>query len=850
MGVDPRVSISKTQAIVSVLTSAVCRTPKFRPALDDAPLISVYAQERQECLMIPADGSSTEVKANIVQAGVDLMTRLLGPEDNDWRVQRHSLGPVHQAAADAPAVPNFDSVLEMAHVPKASPPLQIVKESTIVGRPGRNAAPQALEEPKVIVWDDSDVIKGPGENDVLNHQHVLYPEDQNNPKPTPKVLIYQMHAPLWFGTLWDKVLANIERTDLSIVIVIDADDLRADGVRISRGISWEKTMEDFKERMERIDKKITERIQGGDEEKERVLGIVKKKVHLLVRCGYEGVLHQRPQRSTTSPPFVFHMVPDMAEDDILKPYHGRMSGIHMAFVTGLAASLARDPSLSPDGMGRTQIGAAIELAIIWSYRFASAGFAKDSSGALSFPRAKHINNYQTSKIKIIHGDKKMIFADGMWSLFNLLSTEQESLAAQVVKLGTKRIQASVPTAQYGVVKTADRIEIEGYRSTAAVIHEYLSGKPPRPLSIAVFGQPGAGKSFGVKQVIKAVLKDWGKDCKPIEANLSQFLEYSDLVGVFHKVRDTALRDEIPVVLFDEFDSHFGGKPLGWLKYFLAPMQDGEFLDSGSVRPLGRAIFIFIGGTSSTFNEFRSHPVEQNLGEQSPLPQQNLPAKEKPSAERKPPAAQKIPAEEKPPAEKNPLAKQNTPEAQTLPEQNPPAAQNTPAGHVASGGQNNPLARRDPTPEEKQAKKPDFVSRLSAHIDVRGPNPNRDGNDNMCTMRRAILLQGLLERRFGAEVKDIKVDDTVLKALLMHEGFPHGSRSLELILQMSRLSGLRRYESSALPSDDQLGMHVGDVSAFIELINGAPINMAKVRPIDVSLNNKWMWARMKDVTVED
>ncbi|KAJ4320699.1 hypothetical protein N0V84_005763 [Fusarium piperis] len=765
------------------------KTPKFRDTLGDAPLISVFAQERQECLMISADGSSTEVKANMVHAGVDLMTRLLGPEDNDWRVHGHSLGPVSQApqgqaAQGAPAIPNFDSVLELANVPNASPPLQIVNESTIIGRPRQeqDAGVQPRDEPNIIVWDDSDVIKGPDGNDVLNPQHVLYPEDLDNRNPTKKVLIYQMHAPLWFGTLWDRVLENLGRNDLTIIIVINADDLRSDGIRISRGISWEKTMEDFQKRMDRINAKMIESFQGNAAAKKGGVDILQN-VHLLVRCGYEGVLHQRPTLDHPRP-FVFHMVPNMAEGEVLRPYHGRMSGIHMAFVTGLAASLARQPDISPEAMGRTNIGAAIELAIIWSHRFASAGFFKEPNGTLNFPKAKSLNNYQTSKTKVIYADEGMILPNGQWSLFNLLHTGRESVAAQVVKYGTKRIQASVPTAQYGPIRTADRIEIEGYRSTAAVVHEYLSGKAPNPMSIAVFGQPGAGKSFGVKKVIEAVLKDCGKNSEPIEANLSQFQEYSNLVGVFHKVRDTALKGQLPVVLFDEFDSEFGGRALGWLKYFLAPMQDGTFLDSGSVRPLGRAIFIFIGGTSSTFKNF----------DQPPLPRQD--------------------------------------------DENPP------------GGQNNPPARRRPTAEERQVKKPDFVSRLSAHIDVRGPNQNEDGNDEMYIIRRAIILQNLLERRFGVGVGDIKVDDTVLNAFLRHERFPHGTRSIELILQMSRLSGLRRFESSDLPSDDQLSMHVGDIAAFSGLIDSEPIDMARIRPIDVSLNNKWMWARRPDDRVED
>jgi hypothetical protein len=84
--------------------------------------------------------------------------------------------------------------------------------------------------------------------------------------------------------------------------------------------------------------------------------------------------------------------------------------------------------------------------------------------------------------------------------------------------------------------------------------------------------------------------------------LSQFRSPSDLAKVFHKARDFSLEGKIPLIIFDEFDTSFEGK-LGWLKYFLAPMQDGLFREEDTEHPIGKAIFVFAGGTSSTFEEF-------------------------------------------------------------------------------------------------------------------------------------------------------------------------------------------------------------------------------------------------------
>jgi len=77
----------------------------------------------------------------------------------------------------------------------------------------------------------------------------------------------------------------------------------------------------------------------------------------------------------------------------------------------------------------------------------------------------------------------------------------------------------------------------------------------------------------------------------------------ELVDAFHQIRDKGLKGIVPLVFWDEFDSPLGDTQLGWLRYFLAPMQDGEFLEGQLRHPLGKAIFVFAGGTSETISLF-------------------------------------------------------------------------------------------------------------------------------------------------------------------------------------------------------------------------------------------------------
>ena len=176
--------------------------------------------------------------------------------------------------------------------------------------------------------------------------------------------------------------------------------------------------------------------------------------------------------------------------------------------------------------------------------------------------------------------------------------EQEGLASELLE--------RVPIAVFAkALRTYDRREIEHYRALYALMLDYIRNpKPPRPLSIAVFGPPGAGKSFGVKKVAKA-LADLGgpRAIKTLTFNLSQYQSPDQLSDAFHLVRDIVLQGDIPLVFFDEFDTTLAGNRLGWLRYFLAPMQDAEFLDHGTPHPIGQAIFVFAGGTCGTFRQF-------------------------------------------------------------------------------------------------------------------------------------------------------------------------------------------------------------------------------------------------------
>ena len=166
----------------------------------------------------------------------------------------------------------------------------------------------------------------------------------------------------------------------------------------------------------------------------------------------------------------------------------------------------------------------------------------------------------------------------------------------------------VPHAHFGNLTSIDRDEMETLRALRRTIRRYVENdNERRPLAVAVFGPPGAGKSFGVKQIANEVFG--GKPCF-LEFNLSQFSSAVDLIGAFHQVRDKVLEGAIPVVFWDEFDSN----EYAWLQYFLAPLQDGKFQEGQITHALSRCIFVFAGGTSRDFEHFGPLPEPRTMAD--------------------------------------------------------------------------------------------------------------------------------------------------------------------------------------------------------------------------------------------
>lgn len=213
--------------------------------------------------------------------------------------------------------------------------------------------------------------------------------------------------------------------------------------------------------------------------------------------------------------------------------------------------------------------------------------------------AKFIKRYMPASIKL---DRQFLI--GTENFTDVLMKRNRSniikVCQSIVEDGLSKIE--IPYISFGNLISIDRKEIVSYRWIHNLMNNKLNApnQNKKPLSFCVFGKPGSGKSFGVKEISNDIL---GNKNKILEFNLSQMNTIDDLCNAFVKISDIILTGKIPVVFWDEFDSTFNGKRYGWLKYFLAPMEDGKYFANNVMHNVGNCIFVFAGSNSESWEDF-------------------------------------------------------------------------------------------------------------------------------------------------------------------------------------------------------------------------------------------------------
>ena len=447
--------------------------------------------------------------------------------------------------------------------------------------------PTGPDNADIIVLDDSNL----GFRDQPSHwpKAISHPDEDKN---APWIIV-KMSQPVAQGALWEHLVSKFSDR---LIVVLSINDLRQSAIQVSAQISWEKTAQE-------LIWKLTHNL---------MINSLTNSAYTIVSFGPTGAILLPGVKKHEPSQLLFDPIYMEREWPAGK---GEIIGKTSVLVTGIVREIIINNE-KPD------FPKGIQAGILAMRHLHKAGYygGTDSSPRLRFPIEDIIAHLKSGEMPLAVAEcpTRNIEQQSQPSSWTILRdryyNDLEELSQRIVLQGAKAALNNIPIGEFGELVTVDRQEIESLRSIHSLISEYCNQQEDRPISIAVFGPPGSGKSFAVKQIAKAANPDKKIAEKTYTFNLSQFKSPADLSDAFHQIRDVALSGKIPLAFWDEFDSSLDGKKLGWLRYFLAPMQDGEFQQGQLTHPIGKAIFVFAGGTSSSLESFTKSEKQSELVE--------------------------------------------------------------------------------------------------------------------------------------------------------------------------------------------------------------------------------------------
>jgi hypothetical protein len=409
-------------------------------------------------------------------------------------------------------------------------------------------------------------------------------------RTSPPLVICKKSGDIDDNGLFGELLLSSSKKEINLLTILSIHDIRKLDVKVSSGLSWEQSAFDLA-----FELKNNESLKG-----------LSKSTYLVITFQSSGALFvANDGNNNIEYSLVFDPEKMEGEDEVKG--QGRIIG-RMSFFT---AALVSKLNLAKKNKHYLIIE-AIKAGLTAVRLFYETGYICEKDG-IKYPftwvaeALRNMKDFKYSSAFVPDPAKNPRGTNRDWSiLLDNYSERQKdekvememltALAKNIVMKGPG-ILKNIPCGRFGDIFTVDRNEIESLRNLKKIMETYVQfddGK--KPLSIAVFGPPGSGKSFAVKEIGKGIM---GNSFQLVEFNLSQFSGPEDLIGALHQVRDFVLRKKIPVVFWDEFDS----KSYFWLQYLLAPMQDGAFQEGQITHPVGKCIFVFAGGTSYNMNSF-------------------------------------------------------------------------------------------------------------------------------------------------------------------------------------------------------------------------------------------------------
>jgi hypothetical protein len=455
----------------------------------------------------------------------------------------------------------------------------------------------------VVVLDDAGLGFGRWPN------RTAWPKFLREHQPRlPEWIVLKVSGPAAAGDLWHTIVSEHTQPDVQsggpapihlgpltgrTILILAIDELRRESVRVDGKLSWECAAADLIHDLE-----TTIRLQT-----------LKRLRFVVVRFGLDGALIV-DRSDARKPRFSLVFDPSGIEGAFLAGLpEGRVFGYQSCLTAAIAHTiLASLPGQEAPRSAAACVESGVRAGLNAMRRLATDGHAEvgKEDPPTGFPHSRIAAEicatnptWPLASVELPAG----LLRGSSWTIVSGQKSGSPAplwgLARRVARRGVEQLHG-VPYLQFAKLFSVDRSEIESFRTLQRLLTNYQQDKKAsKPLSIAAFGPPGSGKSFGVKQLAEALFKDKN----PLEFNLSQFSTAAELHALFHQIRDRVLSGQLPIVFWDEFDS----RNLDWLQYLLAPMQDGTFQDGQITHPIGRCVFVFAGGTRDRFEDFGEPP---------------------------------------------------------------------------------------------------------------------------------------------------------------------------------------------------------------------------------------------------
>lgn len=504
------------------------------------------------------DDQDSDFSQLVIRTGAaDLVAQLLTAATPQWGVQVS--GPQLLGPSSHSLKHNASSVVDLGHTDGSGSSRVIRRRRT-----GRSPATWHQPSPERVssistakATTTTLVIVGSGEafDDVEPALDFLQ-------RARPQYIIHHMGRPLAAGRLWDAI-RNGPRTKEGVLepdhlaVIIDAEDLRAEGISLSRSLSWEQTTEDFVRHLGsngRLDTLVT-------------------CPNLIVRFGNQGIIHHRG-RDATDPRLYFH--PREVEKN--NSAGGHMIELTSAFTAGLA-------------LGFPSVDRGIRLGISAARDMDVNGFVTTvDDNAPNYPIKQIIDQLASEKtFSSVSIPSGRISSGDSWKIFDELTGDPAEVARQIVTFGAEKTLVRCPAQRFGDLLSVERPEQESLRAVVDAVHERLNLETAQPTSIAILGPSGAGKKF----VASNLAKHFGQDTNVKQLTFNgRLLRLEDLVALCHTIRDNTASGLLTVVRFENFESILEPRN-ELLNDFLVMMRDGHFTDRGHVRSLGHPLLFFL-----------------------------------------------------------------------------------------------------------------------------------------------------------------------------------------------------------------------------------------------------------------